>query len=246
MCGIAGALFYHNNQNGFDLLCEAIDGCKVRGEDSFGLLKWSKLSGWSTYKKLGFGGNGYKQFVEENTCKEYPLFYLHTSRAEPTTEWKTHKTKTDIPPFLSGEIAVAHNGIISNDSQLEQEYEINRLSSIDTAIVPELIHKKGVWEAVSLLKGGNALGIINVKKCVLYLYRNFLPLTIAWQPGAVIFASEKEFFKAHSTPFPNYRIWELPPYSAIEFSTEGYRFFDKLGSPHSFNYDRLWEKYPDF
>ena len=141
-----------------------------------------------------------------------------------------------------------HPTVLSFSASLtiKKEYHINTLSSIDTAILPELILKIGVWPTILLIEGGNALSIIDVKTTTLYLYRNFLPLTISWQPGAVVFASEKHYFKGHNSPFLNHRVWELPPYSGIELSPKGYKFYDKIEKLCGLNHRTAWENYPDY
>ena len=241
MCGIAGAFVYDSKMANLDLFYEAVKASRGRGTDSFGVVEWTPSSGWFEFRR-------FQATIDdciEDLKTEDGALYLHTSRAEPTTEWKKKKTERDIPPFKGGHIAVAHNGIISNDHELVKQYDIVRQSNIDTTILPELIGRIGVWRTIRELKSGNALGIIDVERGRLYLCRNFLPLVIAWQPGIVAFASEAKFFPGSDELFPSFRLWILPPFSAMEFSFKGYRGPVQWGFIPDFD-ENEWKPYPDF
>jgi 7-cyano-7-deazaguanine synthase len=174
-----------------------------------------------------------------------PTVYLHTSRAEPTTEWRQEKTDTDIPPFVDEGIAVAHNGIIANDDDLAENYGLDRVSSIDTAIVPPLVARLGLWAAVAALKGGAALAIFDERRMVLALCRNFMPLVLAWEPGIVCFASEAGFFPEARRPFRTYQSWELPPYSGLELAGRGYRGPVTWGEQPQWKDEEAWQPFPN-
>ena len=221
MCGIAGALFYEPKVARLDRFVAAVSASAARGEDSFGVVRWSPSSGFRRFCRIGQGQDGWLQDVGLPETME-PTLYIHTSRAEPTTEWRREKSEADIPPFVKNGIAVAHNGIIANDEELVAKYNLSRMSLIDTAILPSLATSIGVWEAVAALKGGFALGIIDSYRSALVLCRNFLPLSLAWEPGIVCFASEAAFFVDVDHPFPPYHVWNLPPYTGIELYSDGY------------------------
>ena len=221
MCGIAGALVYEPNTARLNCLLAAVDASASRGTDAFGVVRWSPSSGFKCYRHMGQGKGGWLQSVGYPETAE-PTIYIHTSRAEPTTEWRKEKNETDIPPFIEKGIAVAHNGIIANDKDLATKHMLSRISFIDTAIIPSLVASMGVWEAVAAIKGGFALGIIDSHQTALVLCRNFMPLSLAWEPGIVCFASETAFFPDADQPFRPYQIWELPPYTGIELYADGY------------------------
>jgi len=221
MCGIAGALVYEPKIARLNRLITAVNASVSRGEDSFGVVRWSPSSGFKCYRHMGQGKVGWLQSVGFPETDE-PTFYIHTSRAEPTTEWRQEKGETDIPPFVGMGIAVAHNGIIANDKELVAEYMLSQISFIDTAIIPSLIQTIGVWKAVAAIRGGFALGIIDSQRSSLVLCRNFMPLSLAWEPGIVCFASEATFFSEADQPFRPYQIWDLPPYTGIELYSDGY------------------------
>ncbi|MCL2646068.1 MAG: hypothetical protein FWD61_03570 [Phycisphaerales bacterium] len=221
MCGIAGALVYEPKVARLDRLLAAVSASAARGEDSFGVVRWSPSSGFRRFCRIGQSQDGWLQSVGVPEAAE-PTIYIHTSRAEPTTEWRREKSETDIPPFVESGIAVAHNGIIANDEELVTKYNLSRMSLIDTAILPSLAASIGVWEATAAIKGGFALSIIDSHRTALVLCRNFLPLSLAWEPGIVCFASEAAFFSGADQPFQSYQVWDLPPYTGIELYSDGY------------------------
>jgi 7-cyano-7-deazaguanine synthase len=222
MCGIAGALVYDPGSARLDCLLAAVEASAARGQDAFGVVRCSPSTG---FRKYGSHRRGPHHWLEQLGPPEPGELtaYLHTSRAEPTTEWRREKTDSDIPPFLAEGVAVAHNGIISNDEELIRRYDLHPISPIDTAIVPSLVARLGIWEAVAALKGGSALAIWDAQHGVLALCRNFLPLVLTWEPGIVCFASEASFFPEAQRAFRGYQRWQLPPFSAIEISAQGFR-----------------------
>src|SRR5262245_4137894 len=222
MCGIAGALVYDPAVARLDRLLAAVDASGARGQDAFGVVRWSPSAGFRKYARHVGGPHNWLRELGDPDPAELTA-YLHTSRAEPTTEWRREKTESDIPPFVDRGVAVAHNGIIANDEELTRQYGLHPPSAIDTAIVPQLVARLGLWEAVAALKGGSALAIWDAQHRVLALCRNFLPLVLTWEPGIVCFASEASFFPEAQRAFRGYQRWQLPPYSGIEISAQGFR-----------------------
>ena len=242
MCGIAGALIY--GKTPADLFFHAVGECRSRGEDSFGIVRWSPTGGWKELRRLRCPVGDCVDFFRDGEPE--PHFYLHTSRAEPTTEFRPHKANTDIPPFRDSNVAVAHNGIIANDDRIATHFGINPKSSIDTAILPLLIQQLGFWRAIGQLRGGSAFGVVDAERGSLYLARNFLPLTVVWMPGIVAFASESRFFAGIDNPFPPYRVWEMPAFTAIEFSPRGYRNPIRWGEIPNEGAYPMWREFPEF
>jgi 7-cyano-7-deazaguanine synthase len=222
MCGIAGALVYDPAVARLDCLLAAVHASQARGQDAFGVVRWSPSDGFRKYGRHVPGTHDWLDELGRPELEDLTV-YLHTSRAEPTTEWRREKTDSDIPPFVDEGVVVAHNGIISNDKELAHRYDLHPISRIDTAIVPALVARLGIWDSVQALKGGNALAIFDSKRAALALYRNFLPLVLTWEPGIVCFASEASFFPEAERAFRRYQSWQLPPYSGIEISAQGFR-----------------------
>ena len=213
MCGINGALFYDAPPQE-SVLREIILRCADRGQDSCGVVAWGH-SGWYETKCLGGPENLAPGFLPQST-----KIVINTNRSEPTTEWVRKKTLSDVQPFRSHRTAVSHNGVIANDSTLRSEYGIDAPSVIDTAIVPPLIDLLGVRGGVAALTGGLALAILDTDAGALHLYRNFLPLSIAWQPGIYYFSSETKNLPRGGIG-GECVVETLPPFSGITIESSG-------------------------
>jgi 7-cyano-7-deazaguanine synthase len=226
-----------------DCLLGAVEASARRGIDSFGIVRWSASTGFRRYGRTGSGNGDWLDIVGAPDSGE-PTIYLHTSRAEPTTEWRSEKSELDIPPFVDQGFGVSHNGIIANDDELAIQYALPRISPIDTAVVPPLIARLGIWPAIAALRGGAALAIIDAAQGVLALCRNFMPLALCWEPGVVCFASESEFFPNAAQPFRSYQVWELPPYTGLELSVKGYRGPVAWGDVPTWHDAAAWRPFP--
>jgi glucosamine 6-phosphate synthetase-like amidotransferase/phosphosugar isomerase protein len=242
MCGIAGALVYGEARP--DLFFCAVSECRNRGEDSFGVVRWSPVRGWKELRRLSCSLEECIDFFQDGDPG--PHYYLHTSRAEPTTEFRPAKTEADIPPFRDGDIAVAHNGIIANDKRIARFFHITATSPIDTAIVAVAVQRIGFWRAIRLFRGGSAFGVIDAQRGSLYIARNLLPLTVIWLPGMVAFASELHFFPDADNPFPPYRVWQMPTFTAIECCPRGYRDPVRWGDVPDETIEAQWRSFPEF
>lgn len=243
MCGIAGAAIYDADLARLDDLIAVVDASARRGEDAFGVVRWSPSEGFRRFACHRRGGRDWLSEVGGPHPGEVTL-YVHTSRAEPTTEWRAEKMDVDIPPFVDHGIAVAHNGIIANDLILAQQFDLQRHSHIDTAILPALVARLGVWKAITELRGGAALAIVDSRSQSLILCRNFMPLVASWEPGIVTFASETGFFPNAEQPFHERRLWEMPPFTSLEITGRGYRGPFEWGHVPNLPDDDAWTPYP--
>jgi glucosamine 6-phosphate synthetase-like amidotransferase/phosphosugar isomerase protein len=222
MCGIAGAMIFEVEKMDLTFLWNIIEKCNSRGKDSFGIIIWNEFEGWIEYKSFDNNTCACKKLID-NYCLKGLSIIIHTSRAEPTTEWKAIKSNQDIPPFRNDNYGVCHNGIISNDHDLAELHKIKRISNIDTAIMPDLIEREGPLYSLNSIRGGAAFGIIDARKNSLILCRNFMPLFIGWSYGVIAFASELNFFPDYDLPFSDWHLWDIPHYSIIELSQIGYK-----------------------
>lgn len=216
MCGINGALYYDASPQE-EILREIIMRCADRGQDSCGVVAWGE-TGWHESKCLGGPENLKPGFLPQNT-----KIVINTNRAEPTTEWVRKKTLSDVQPFRSNRTAVSHNGVIANDSDLRSQYGIDTTSAIDSAIVPPLIELLGVRDSVATLVGGLALAILDATAGSLHLYRNFLPIAIAWQPGVYYFSSEVKNLPRGGIGGESI-VETIPPFSGVTIESSGRMF----------------------
>lgn len=213
MCGINGALYYGAIPDEA-ILRKIITQCGDRGRDSCGVISWS-VRGWHETKCLGGPENLPNGFLQADA-----RIVINTNRAEPTTEWVRNKTVDDVQPFRSKTTAVSHNGILANDTELREKFDLHTASTIDTAILPPLIDHVGVRSAIRLLSGGLALAIVDAAAGALHLYRNFMPLVLAWTPGAFYFSSEAKNLPAGGIG-SNFAVECLQPFSGVTIESSG-------------------------
>ncbi|WP_069807410.1 7-cyano-7-deazaguanine synthase QueC [Vulcanisaeta thermophila] len=235
MCTIGGVLIFGRlNEERARLIDEKLRRIIIKGEergrDSFGVVLLNSNGEFRTYKfrespteALGKVG----RLVTEDVVAA-----IFNNRAEPTTEYVMKKGPDDIQPMMGEYIAVAHNGTIANDRDLELKYELKRRSRIDTAILPPLLEK--LWDGsleglrdilVNTIVGSYALAIIDRRRPGrVWLATNFKPLYVQWdyRLNAMFFASLDDYI-----PDTNGAIWDVmptkrvEPYTALEVGVDG-------------------------
>jgi len=163
LCGIVG---YVGNRPVTSILLEGLKKLEYRGYDSAGIVVLGR--DLTLFKKQG------KISALEN---EILKFTLDGQAGIGHTRWATHGAPSDINahPHLdcTGNLAVAHNGIIENFIELKtaliQKGHLFR-SETDTEVIPHLIEEelkntgdllRAVLSAISLLRGSFALAVIH-------------------------------------------------------------------------------------
>ncbi|MGM0564866.1 MAG: glutamine--fructose-6-phosphate transaminase (isomerizing) [Pseudomonadota bacterium] len=161
MCGIVGGV---TDRNIVPILIEGLRRLEYRGYDSAGLATLG-ASGLQRRRAMG-------KIVElESVCEAEPIDG-HIGIAH--TRWATHGAPSveNAHPHSVGKIAVVHNGIIENWSQLKADLESEGRhfeSQTDTEVIAQLVDseyaKDGDFVAacrrtVEQLEGAYALGIL--------------------------------------------------------------------------------------
>ena len=82
MCGIAGAIILNARRANLDLLWDVVARCRQRGSDSFGVVRWSRQTGWQAIRRDAAAGGIAPQELAR-LSPDATSIYLHTSRAEP-------------------------------------------------------------------------------------------------------------------------------------------------------------------
>ena len=225
MCCISGGYNIHGYLNNNTLLSMLKHGV-CRGKDAFGFAGF----GWNSIMKRGKG-------TPENIVNiegEYRCF-IANNRAEPTTEHIEHiNLDTDIQPYVCGNWAIVHNGVIANDKELCEQYSINRNSPVDSSILPKLLDKvfpencnsEDVFNFIQKnIIGSYAFAVYNTAERFLLLMCNYQPLYIRRIEGGFYFASLPEVLGNTDWPdnlmYYHDNIVELPPYHAISFQQDG-------------------------
>lgn len=147
---------------------------------------------------------------------------IGNNRAEPTTEFVLEKTKEDAQPFGYETIFVSHNGTIANDLELKETHELTSETRIDSSILPSLVHRLGIRDALNHIQGSFALAIIDTRHPhKLWLARNYKPLFLKIEPslGALFFASRAEYLapgQGVKAQLQLPAIVPVPPYHLVE------------------------------
>ncbi len=195
MCGIVG---YVGQRSAAPLLMEGLRNLEYRGYDSAGLalLHQGRIA---VCRRVG------RLVRLEEALAETPL-EGHVGVGH--TRWATHGEPSEINahPHLDseGRIAVVHNGIIENFSELRAELQAKGhrfVSETDTEVVPRLIEEErrrgaptlivALIRALARLRGAFALGIVCADEPdALYAVREGSPLIIGLGENETFIASD--------------------------------------------------------
>jgi glucosamine--fructose-6-phosphate aminotransferase (isomerizing) len=181
MCGIVGVVAQRNVT---EILLEGLRRLEYRGYDSAGVAVIEKTSNIAIRKEAG------KVINLEEAIKQAPI-KGHIGIAH--TRWATHgkPTKNNAHPHKSSQVALVHNGIIENHSELREQLKAKGysfLSETDTEVVVHLIDdclkktsslKEAVRLSVDQCEGAYALGVISQSEPeILIAARKGSPLVI--------------------------------------------------------------------
>lgn len=229
MCSISGFYKYNddiNHKQFSDYFEYTLQQSTERGKDAFGFCFINK-EGQIT--KTVKDSKKYTDFIFK---KEYLNSYfedepvqalLSNHRAMPTTEIDIQDIENDVQPYIGDRYVIVHNGVIANDKELIQKYNLHPKSDIDSSVLLELLEKK--WngklnELKTLLseeiKGSFALAIIDTHKNHLFLCTNYKPIFYAYNNtfDCLTFTSLPHFIK--DDVFTS-SVREVSPYSIIMF-----------------------------
>ncbi|NMB79942.1 MAG: glutamine--fructose-6-phosphate transaminase (isomerizing) [Methanomicrobiales archaeon] len=190
MCGIVG---YIGRREAAPIIVEGLKKLEYRGYDSFGI---ATVDGTLCLDK-------HKGRISENATRANQL---KGRMGIGHTRWATHGVPNDVNahPHLdcTGKIAVVHNGIIENYSELKRELlscgHIFK-SETDTEVVAHLVEEalarhtdllRAVQEIVPRLRGSYALLVMTPGEERLIAARNASPLVIGIGDGENFAASD--------------------------------------------------------
>ncbi|MCF0242255.1 MAG: glutamine--fructose-6-phosphate transaminase (isomerizing) [Treponema sp.] len=163
MCGIVG---YIGNKMADQVLINALKKLEYRGYDSSGI---AVLDGDNVLVRKAKGA---LKFLEELVAKETVRGNLGIGH----TRWATHGEPSDVNAHphtnVSGTLAVVHNGIIENYSELKEWLQSQGIvfrSQTDTEVVAHLLNYyyenshdlfKALKDTLHKLEGSYALGVV--------------------------------------------------------------------------------------
>ena len=221
MCGIVG---YFGFRRADKVAISALKRLEYRGYDSWGIAIKS--------------GNELKVFKRVGAIGEVGDFSLGEGNvAVGHTRWATHGKPSDVNAHphtdCKEEIAVVHNGIISNFQKLREKLEKEGhifKSETDTEVIPHLIEKyysrglsfeKAVMEAIKELEGSYAFVALTKHEDKLVACRYKSPLILG--------VGDNEFFLASDVPaileYTN-RVIYLEDGDVVIITNEGYEIFN--------------------
>ncbi len=202
MCGIVGYIGSEKKAKG--VLLEGLTSLEYRGYDSSGI---AIISNDELILRKEVGGLDSLKEKMKGEIFDGNLGIGHT-------RWATHgePSKINSHPHLSenGKIAVIHNGIIENYSEIKDwlinEHKISFLSETDTEVIAQLIgviYKgnlyEAVQEAVSRMRGAYALGVISADEPdKIVAVRKDAPLVVGLGKGENYIASDVPAILRHT------------------------------------------------
>ncbi len=165
MCGIVG---YIGEDNACGIIIEGLKKLEYRGYDSSGIALCGKDRNIVVRKKKGRIANLEELIEGEN---------LKAGLGIGHTRWATHGEPSDVNAHphtdMSGRIAVVHNGIIENFTELKKELEAECgsvfRSETDTEVIAHLVGRyydecgsleDAVFRAIDRMRGAYAIGVI--------------------------------------------------------------------------------------
>jgi glucosamine--fructose-6-phosphate aminotransferase (isomerizing) len=171
MCGIFGA----ENSSKFETL---YDINKVRGTFAFGSVTVTPSEHYLIHKQEGIVN--FNEF-----SMDYDTRYITGHTQAPTSCERKYADHTS-HPFEAGEWMVAHNGIISNFSDLKKEHAPWHSNKVDSSIIPTLLNEfysnspdmeplqitSVISKVLSMLKGTFAVWILNRETSNIYIARS--------------------------------------------------------------------------
>jgi len=197
MCGVVG---FTGTRDAAPVLLDALSRLEYRGYDSAGL---ATINNGCLYIRKGIG----KLEEVESICD---LSRLNGSTGIGHVRWATHGVVSieNAHPHrdCSGQIAVAHNGIIENHEEIRNRLEAGHrfLSETDTEVIAHLIEEQqkngeplevAVRKAVDELRGSYALLVTSVfEPGKVVACRNGSPLVVGLGRGENFIASDFQAF----------------------------------------------------
>ncbi len=191
MCGIFG--YIGKRENGLELVVKGLQKLEYRGYDSWGVA-------------ADIGG---ELFIEKKIGKISTAETDHISGKKSIlaighTRWATHGGVTDLnahPQYSSDKmVAVVHNGIIENYTEIREELgRENFVSDTDTEVIPQLIakykregmtFKEAVLATTRRLEGRYSIVAINVNENYIIAARRGSPLIVGVGEGEYFLASD--------------------------------------------------------
>ncbi|MFA6391023.1 MAG: glutamine--fructose-6-phosphate transaminase (isomerizing), partial [Patescibacteria group bacterium] len=223
MCGIFGIINDKNDQAASTVL-EGLKKLEYRGYDSWGVAVIP-----SDQKEIQVDKHIGKIGEAKTNLPKGKIALGHT-------RWATHGGVTDsnAHPHLDchKKIAVIHNGIVENYQEIKEELlkkNHNFISETDTEVIAHLIEEKSktkiineaIFETFKLLRGSNAIAVLDFDSRSIIACRNGSPLVVG--------LGEKQYFLASDVPAflkVTNQVYFLNDGEAVALNKDGVKLFD--------------------
>ena len=225
MCGIIG---FTGRKPAKDILIDGLERLEYRGYDSAGIALLNDDDTLTIRKKAG------RVSELRELCKDGD--YSSTCGIGHT-RWATHGGVTDANahPHRCGNVALIHNGIIENYSDIIREYGLadKLVSETDSEVVAALLDTlydgdpiAAIRKAVKIIAGSFALCIMFADRPgIIYAVRNVSPMVAAHSEEGSIIASDLTAIISFSKDY-----FVVPEYHILTMTQEGIRVEDLKGN----------------
>jgi glucosamine--fructose-6-phosphate aminotransferase (isomerizing) len=238
MCGIVA---YIGPQKAGPILFDTLKRLEYRGYDSAGVAIKSN-GGLQVFKSAGRIGDLEKEYIHQGMPGE--------SMGIGHTRWATHGKPSDnnAHPFVSGDIAIVHNGIIENylelrDSLSQMGFEFQ--SETDSEVLAHLIkmYYRGdladaVMKTAKQLEGSYAIAVISASSPYLVCARKDSPLVLGVGKDSNYVASDVAALLPYTRNIIRMKDGEI----ALLYGNRDIEIRDSAGITQSFHIEKInWD-----
>ncbi len=233
MCGIIGVV---GSSDTLGTLLEGLARLEYRGYDSAGIALVRPGETWRA--RIAVGTESVRALRIE--CEHAPSGF---ASGIGHTRWATHGAPEamNAHPHLdcSGNIAIIHNGIIENHTELQEQLEArgHLFSSLtDSEVLAHLIEEsrakgleliEAVRESLLLVRGAFAVAAMDATEAdVIVAARRISPLIVGTAPGVTYLASDIPAILDRATAF-----YAVNDDEVVRLGPEGFRAIDLEGAP---------------
>ncbi|MDE3008640.1 MAG: glutamine--fructose-6-phosphate transaminase (isomerizing) [Acidobacteriota bacterium] len=233
MCGIIGVV---GSADTLDTLLEGLTRLEYRGYDSAGVALVRQGQTWRA--RTAAGTESVSALKIE--CQQAPTGF---TSGIGHTRWATHGAPEAVNahPHLdcSGHVAIIHNGIIENHSEIRAELEARGhvfSSRTDSEVLAHLVEEargrglelmEAVRVSLLVVRGAFAVAAMDATEPdVIVAARRISPLVVGTAPGATYLASDVPAILDRATAFYAVNDDEI-----VRLGPEGFRAIDLEGAP---------------
>ena len=233
MCGIIGVV---GSPDTLATLLEGLQRLEYRGYDSAGIALVRQGQTWRA--RTAAGTESVAALRRE--CEDAPTGFVS---GIGHTRWATHGAPEAVNahPHLdcSGNIAIIHNGIIENHTELQEQLELRGhvfTSVTDSEVLAHLIEEsraegldlvEAVRQSLLVVRGAFALAAMDANEPdVIVAARRISPLVVGTAPGETYLASDVPAILDRATAF-----YAVNDDQIVRLGPEGFRAIDLEGAP---------------